>query len=538
MKPTSILNLLLIGSLLLAAAPLRAQEGEADDASPEIHLSESAELIFEGRQLTTVPFTVTLVGPCFHLQTMASVLGAELTVGPLGDSHRLVVKDKEILVGPDQPVAVVSQAGGQQEIVTFSQQPLRSVVGLMVPLDFLEQTLGQELGFELAWDPAAKALEVRRRQLRTLAVAVDVFHDDRNLSTVELRFSAVPRYRVERLPDALEIRLTGDRVELPADVLHDSSPLVRRVVVTADKVRIEPAAGARVDEPRLSESPEPRLVVDVFEQSSARDGEQRDTKPRKPPPGVRTIVIDPGHGGPETGAIGPSGTTEKELSLTVGRSLKRLLERRMAVRVVLTRDGDADLPLETRTAIANQNKADLFVSLHFNSYYGHQAQGAETYFLSREASDQLAAAAAATENLAGGEPDPELDLKLILWDLAQTYHLAESQRFASLVQEELNLTLGLRNRGVKQAPFLVLMGATMPAVLVELGFLSNPEEEAKLRSPIYQAELVDSLFRAIRRFKTQIEAQDEDAPPPGFDAAGGRDQERPGQELAGQDPPP
>ncbi|HEX9734119.1 MAG TPA: N-acetylmuramoyl-L-alanine amidase [Thermoanaerobaculia bacterium] len=536
MKTTPILNLLLLGPLLLAAAPLGAQEGEEEDAPPEIHASEPAVLIFEGRPVTTVPFTVTPGGPCFHLRTMASVLGVELTVGPLGDSHRLVVRDKEVILGPDRAVAVVSQADGQQEILTFVQRPVRGVTGLLVPLDLLQRTLGQELGFEIAWDGEANALEVRRREARTLTVAVDVFHQ--HSSTVELRFSAVPRYRVERLPDALEIRLAGDRVELPVDVSRATSPLVRRVVVAADKVRIEPAAGAGVAEPRLIESPEPRLVVEVFYQTAARAPEEPDRALVEPAPGVRTIVIDPGHGGPETGAVGPSGTTEKELALAVGRSLKRLLERRMAVRVVLTRDGDQDLPLETRTAVANQNQADLFVSLHFNSYYGRQAHGAETYFLSREASDQVAAAAAATENLSAGEPDPELDLKLILWDLAQTYHLAESQRFASLVQEELNLTLGLRDRGVKQAPFLVLMGATMPAVLVELGFLSNPDEEAKLRSPIYQAELVDSLFRAIRRFKTQIEAQGEAAPPPGFDAAGGTGREGAGREAAGQDPPP
>lgn len=537
MKTTAILKLLLIGLLLLAGTPLWAQEGEdeEEEAPPEVLASDTASLIFEGRQLTTVPVALTPGGPCFQLRTMASVLGAELSIGPLGDSHRLVIKDQEVLLGPDRAVAVISKAGGQQELVTLSQRPRRGALGLMVPLDFLQRTMAQELGFELSWDPEAKALEVRRREVRTLTVAVDVFHQ--LSSTVELRFSEVPRYRIERLPDALEIRLSGDRVELPVDVSRATSPLVRRVVVTADKVRIEPVEGAGVAEPRLIESPEPRLVVDVFYQTAAREPEERDGTPREPRAGIRTIVIDPGHGGPETGAVGPSGTTEKDLALAVSRSLKRLLERRMAVRVVLTRDGDADLPLESRTAVANQNKADLFVSLHFNSYYGRQARGAETYFLSREASDQVAAAAAATENLAGGVPDPELDLKLILWDLAQSYHLAESQRFASLVQEELNITLGLRDRGVKQAPFLVLMGAAMPAVLVELGFLSNPDEESKLRSPIYQAELVDSLFRAIRRFKTQIEAQDEDSAP-GYDAAGGMGRERSGREISGQDLPP
>jgi N-acetylmuramoyl-L-alanine amidase len=193
--------------------------------------------------------------------------------------------------------------------------------------------------------------------------------------------------------------------------------------------------------------------------------------------GIRTIVIDPGHGGSNIGTEGPAGTLEKELTLQLARTLRSHLQRRLPVRVVLTRNEDAELPLDTRVAVANQQKADLFISLHLNSSPGHGAQGAETYFLNLVASDERAAQAARSENAAG---DPLTDLQLILWDLAQSHHMAESQRFAGLIQEELNEALELRNRGVKQAPFRVLMGAAMPAVLVELGFLSNPREEERL----------------------------------------------------------
>ncbi|MCB1055340.1 MAG: N-acetylmuramoyl-L-alanine amidase [Acidobacteria bacterium] len=227
--------------------------------------------------------------------------------------------------------------------------------------------------------------------------------------------------------------------------------------------------------------------------------------------GIRTIVIDPGHGGSETGAIGASGTEEKDLTLAIARSLARALERRLPVKVVLTRSEDLQMSLDDRTALANQNKADLFVSLHVNSSYGSSAQGAETYILSTEASDERAADAAAAENQSGeGDGDPLYDLQLILWDLSQTHHLSESLRFATLVQEELNSALELRDRGVKQAPFRVLMGAAMPAVLVELGFLSNPTEEKHLESLDYQNQLVDSLVRAIARYKTLVESRPED----------------------------
>src|SRR6185436_4291547 len=173
------------------------------------------------------------------------------------------------------------------------------------------------------------------------------------------------------------------------------------------------------------------------------------------------------------------------------------------------------------TAIANQNKADLFISLHLNSSLGSGAHGAETYFLNAEASDAAAARMAEAEN-AAGQALPEgttgveaQDLELILWDLAQTHHLLESQRFAAMIQGELNQTLQLRDRGVKQAPFRVLNGAAMPAVLVELGFISNPDEEKKLQDAAYRAELTTSLARAIGRYKALVEHKPEPPPPAG-----------------------
>jgi N-acetylmuramoyl-L-alanine amidase len=203
---------------------------------------------------------------------------------------------------------------------------------------------------------------------------------------------------------------------------------------------------------------------------------------------------------------------EKELTLQISRELASRLAQRLGVRTVLTRSEDVNVLHDTRTSLANQNKADLFISVHLNSSLGSGAYGTETYFLSPQATDSRAARAALTENRdsqANGTADSDAgaqqDLELILWDLAQSHHMAESQRFANLIQGELNRTLQLRDRGVKQAPFRVLMGATMPAVLVELGFISNPEEEKKLQDPAYRAQLVDALTLAIARYKAQVE---------------------------------
>ena len=218
------------------------------------------------------------------------------------------------------------------------------------------------------------------------------------------------------------------------------------------------------------------------------------------------IVLDPGHGGVETGAIGPSGLEEKDLALDLARRLKTLLERQGAT-VVLTRDDDRVLPLDDRTAIANHNRAILYISIHLNASKRKAAVGAETYFLATAATDAEARTLAGLENKAYEPPDaaaamtpatpPDHGIELILWDLAQNSFLAESSRLAEAIQTELNAATGVRDRGVRQAPFRVLMGATMPAILIEAGFISNPEEEARFKDDAYKDKVADAIARAV-----------------------------------------
>lgn len=500
--------LLLLWVVALWHVPLVAW-AEKDSSQEEVLPSGTARLRYNGQVYTSARFLISPEGPLFDLPAIASLLSVDLRTGPYGDSNSLEFEDNQYIVGPDEAamVLVPRASGGEQSVSSLSRLPLKRFDGLKVPLDFLQNTFGEELDLQFQWFPELLELEIEAQEMRQLDLALNLVHQF-GLSTLEIEFSQVPKYRVEVLPDAVEIRFSGDRLLAPSRSPSKSDPLIDEIVVSPHRIRVQLKEGAAAAEPRLLESPAIRLILEIFPRSEASDeSESASRETPKPRGGLRTIVLDPGHGGEESGAVGPGGTAEKELALVVSRALKAALERRLAVRVVLTRETDVDVAFETRTAIANQNQADLFISLHFNASFGSRAHGAETYFLSREASDQLAAEAAEAENRVAGEASPELDLQMILWDLAQSYHLAESQRFARLVQEELNQTLGLRDRGVKQAPFRVLMGASMPAVLVELGFLSNPEEESKLQRPQYRSELVDSLVRAIVRFKRQLESQ-------------------------------
>jgi N-acetylmuramoyl-L-alanine amidase len=232
--------------------------------------------------------------------------------------------------------------------------------------------------------------------------------------------------------------------------------------------------------------------------------------PTEPPPlldlppagGLRAIVIDPGHGGDETGAKGSQGIVEKNITLAVARRLKAALETRLGVRVLLTREGDQTVPLDQRAALANNNKADLFLSLHANASLRPSVSGAEVFFLSlTEYGDEaLEAAHAPSETLpvlGGGNRD----IEVVLWDMAQARHIEQSAAFARSIEASLRERVPMSPRALQQAGFRVLVGANMPAVLVEMGFLTNPQQEQRLASDDYQNAVVQALVDGIVRYR-------------------------------------
>ncbi|MDP9160411.1 MAG: N-acetylmuramoyl-L-alanine amidase [Acidobacteriota bacterium] len=217
---------------------------------------------------------------------------------------------------------------------------------------------------------------------------------------------------------------------------------------------------------------------------------------------IGKIVIDPGHGGHDTGTIGPNGLEEKDLVLDVSRRLGKLLEGRMGADVIYTRSDDTFIPLETRTSIANQEQADLFVSVHANSSHDEDARGVETYYLNFTSSSE-ALDVAARENSASEKSIHEL--QDLVKKIALKEKIEESHEFASDVQKALHSGLaakspGIRDRGVKKAPFVVLIGANMPSILAEISFISNPGDERRLQSAEYRQRIAESLYRGISKY--------------------------------------
>ncbi len=219
----------------------------------------------------------------------------------------------------------------------------------------------------------------------------------------------------------------------------------------------------------------------------------------------RTIVIDPGHGGLDVGAKGKFGSVEKDVDLSISLKLKALIEQSQSYRVVLTRDKDLDVSLENRAAIANNNDALVFLSIHVNGSFRKKARGSETFFMSLNATDEESRKLAYQENkeaaldksIAGDDKD---NIKMILWDMAQSAYIKQSSQLAELIQAQLNSLLGTENRGIKQANFAVLRGVACPAVLVEAAFISNPEEEQKLVDENFQNNVAQAVYAGLMRF--------------------------------------
>jgi N-acetylmuramoyl-L-alanine amidase len=317
----------------------------------------------------------------------------------------------------------------------------------------------------------------------------------------------------------IRIRLLGlggaPKVESVNDGFVDEARLERAGADGLLRVIFEGAAG----ELRASalEDP-PRLVLDFARPAEPAARAQQTATP------LRTIVLDAGHGGHDSGAVGPGGLMEKELVLEVTRRVARLLEERLNVKVLLSRDGDHFVTLRDRTSFANRERADLFVSIHANAHRVVASEGVEVFFLSSEATDNAARQLAAAENSvvqlekpASGRAAGRSDIvKTMLWDLAQAEFQTESSRLAEIVLDSMSQSLRIPNRGVKQAGFYVLGGAAMPAILVEIGFVTNPKEERRLKDARYRDEIARAIVSGLADYKRAWDQRSRaaSAPPP------------------------
>ena len=517
-----------VGAAVLAAVLAALLPPALGVFAPAASAQEPARYtLLVGGQTYTLPFETVEGVDFLPLATLAEIFRAPLQRDPVSGDLALALGRSRVGLSLRQPIASLDN-----KVIPLDAAPLQKGGAVWVSADFVEEALAPALGERAVRDRARRRIELGGE--KPLRVYMRTTSGDAG-TRIMFEFSRKVPYALRQSGRKIYLTLETDSLEAPFELEEVDTATVKRVKL----LRSEQEKGFVIELGKefgayeLSEgTAPPSLVVELKRQgyegraiaqappagpAAGPSGASQlppaaipapEAMPRAPRErdGTPVIVIDPGHGGDEKGASGPGGLLEKDVTLDVAQRLRTRLERPGGARVLLTREDDRTLPLSERTAIANNQGAELFVSIHANAARKQDAAGAETYYLSYQATDDEAQALALLENAqedsggAGARPD----LRMVLWDMAQAEHLRESSALAETVQAELNSLLGLRDRGVKQAPFRVLMSAGMPAILIEIGFITNPDEEDKLRSPAYRESLALAIAQSVQRFREEF----------------------------------
>jgi N-acetylmuramoyl-L-alanine amidase len=355
-------------------------------------------------------------------------------------------------------------------------------------------------------DPAKTELKSGAKPVKKVIVNNDPDDDDGADTALPVRSAklAAPKTRAHSTANSLTSKKAANAAKDTDDSSDSAADSSATNADTPDDTTVAdddaPAPRATGKSTRSSKNHKASADLEIHEASPTARGDR--SLIRALGLKIGRIVIDPGHGGHDTGTIGPNGLEEKDLVLDVGRRLGKMLETRLGAEVVYTRKDDTFIPLETRTAIANKQRADLFISIHANSSHDAAARGVETYYLNFTSSPE-ALEVAARENAVSEKSIYEL--QDLVKKIALKEKIEESREFAGDVQESLHSGLAakspaIRDRGVKKAPFIVLIGANMPSILAEISFVSNPTDEHRLETGEYRQQIADSLYRGIARY--------------------------------------
>lgn len=418
----------------------------------------------------------------------------------------ITARGQSIVLTNDQNVVSV---GGR--LVSLPAPVVRRDNRWFVPADFLPRALASAIGTRLDLRRNARLLVVGEMRVPRVVARIDA-----GSTNVAVTFEVTPNTEARVVPQAGRLV-----VQFDADALDLSIPLIpSQTFLTGLTPGDTPASVALALGPRYAnyrvtttqaDAGSGRLTVDLLPATTeAAPAPAPDTRlvipTQGPSTGLRTVVIDPGHGGDELGTQGARGTLEKEVTLAVARRLRTLIESRLGLKVFLTREDDRTMTLDDRSAFANNHRADVFLSIHANSAARPALKGAEVYYLTVERADAEARKradedAATLPALGGGNRA----IDLILWETAQARYLEQSAALAGFIEQSLAPRVEMSPRAVQQAPFRVLVGANMPAALVEIGYLSNADQEAQLASGAYQDHVAQALLDALVRFRQLLE---------------------------------
>jgi len=422
-------------------------------------------------------------------------------------------RGRTIVLTPDQALASVSG-----RLVSLPAPVVRAGGRWAVPLEFISRALAPAYDTKLELRAQSHLLIVGDLRVPRLAMRYDPVG-----TGARLTIDATPQTAsvVTQESGRMTIRFDADALDaaIPSVQAQGLVPLVS-AIRTADAVTLAIELGPRFSGFRASTenvNATTRLVID-FSSPVPADTSAAPATPGVPAnataptgdlpvfgqqaPVIRTVVLDPGHGGQDTGVIGAGGMAEKDITLATARRLRATLEGRLGVRVILTREEDRSIALDDRVATANNNKADLFLSLHVNGSFRPATRGAAIYVAQfTDADKSVAALAHARVPLFGGGLR---DIELVPWSLAQIRHVDQSLILARILQKEFETRVALSTRSIEQAPLRVLESANMPAALIEMGYLTNTEQEHQLAGGDFQSAVVASVADAVSRFRDYL----------------------------------
>ena len=455
------------------------------------------------------------------LDDLAAMFQLSVREEPLG-AITATYKGRTIVLTPDQPLASISG-----RLVTLPAPPRRAASRRwLVPVEFLRALT---LIYDTKIDLRKPSYLVVVGDLRVPRVQVQY---DPSVGYGRITIDATPRAigTLTREGDHLAVKFDADALELvTTNVQFPAQGLIQSVRL-ADPATVAFDLGPRFGTFKATNTTgdaSSRLVIDITAQApeTAATATQPSAQPATPPtpappntplpdlgsllPGatftsIRTIAIDPGHGGDDEGSRSANGTKEKDLALSVARKLKAAIELRMGLRVLMTREDDRAVSIDDRTAVANNGKADLFISLHANASLRPAVAGASiatAFFDTRTQSSARALAPERVPSVGGGSRE----IEFVPWQVAQIPHLQQSTTLATILEQQFQNRIPLAARPLEVAPLRVLESANMPAVLVEMGYLTNVDQARLLAGAEFQNSMVQALFDSIVRFRDALD---------------------------------
>jgi N-acetylmuramoyl-L-alanine amidase len=502
-------RLIIAGTLLtLAVTTAIARQGTPPRAAlPFIVISTDARR----------PLAASLVGEAVmvSLDDLATLFQLTVREDALAGGVTVGYKGRTVILTAGQ--ALASAAG---RLVSLPAPPVRDGRRWLVPVEFVSRGLGTIYDARLDVRKNSRMVLVGDVRVPRIAVRQDAVGAQ---ARVTLAVNPQTPYTIAQEPSRVLVRFDADALDVSLPTFAPQGLLQSiRVSDAGQTVTID--VGPRFGSFRASQTPQDdggmQVVVELVPAAAEPTAPARGGLPALPVPplpdmptpssqpaagGLSTVVIDPGHGGEEAGAKGATGVLEKDVTLSLARRLKTLLEGRLGLHVLLTRDADQTVALDDRAALANNSKADVFISLHVGAAMRPSVGGGQIYYFAAEAAGDDARRTAVGRHTLATVGGGSRDIEMIPWEMAQIGHLSESGSLAGAIEEQWRDGLRLGPRPVLQAPLRVLAGANMPAVLIEIGFLSNPDEEQRLVTDAYQSTVAQALVDGLRRYREVAE---------------------------------